>query len=116
MILIRAQTFNQSNLCLFVSPNSGSREAFGEEGSNLKDRIRSVLQEDAEEVNQEEDKEKASTVDESTEKDQVSEEKSSSEQEIPKEDESVDKQTEKGKKEEEAVDPKPDGDQAKSRI
>lgn len=75
-----------------------------------------MLQEDAEEVKLEDDMEKASTVEESTEKDQVSNEKSSSEQEIPKEDVKVDNQTETGKKEEEAVDPKPDGDQAKSRI
>lgn len=74
-----------------------------------------MLQEDAEEVKLEDDKEKASTVEESTEKEQLNE-KSSSEQEIPKEDVKVDNQTETGKKEEEAVDPKPDGDQAKSRI
>lgn len=74
-----------------------------------------MLQEDAEEVKLEDDKEKASTVEEITEKEQLNE-KSSSEQEIPKEDVKVDNQTETGKKEEEAVDPKPDGDQAKSRI
>lgn len=90
---------------MFFSPSSsGTKESFGDEGSNLKDRIRSVL----------DDKDELTDA---AEKNTETTEEKPSEEKIPKqEEEDGDAQSETGKAAA-AADSKPDEeDQTKSRI
>lgn len=89
---------------MFFSPSSsGTKESFGDEGSNLKDRIRSVLDD------------KDELMDAAEKNTEATEEKPS-EEKIPKqEEEDSDAQSETGKAA--AADPKPDEEgQTKNRI